>query len=98
MINSNHYHCGRFGNLFFTGMALHFIAKTNDLQCRYKEYNSFVQLGFTFYSGTKVYNETIPLSDENFFSLLEIPSCVVMQNVLHVLQLNSKWFIGLFTK
>ena len=73
MINSNNYHCGRFGNLFFTGVALHFIAKTNDLQCRYKEYDAFVQLGFTFYSGSKVYNETIPLTDDNFFSLLETP-------------------------
>ena len=54
-------------------MALHFIAKTNNLQCTYKDYDLFVQLGFTFYSGSNIYKETIPLTDDNFFSLLETP-------------------------
>lgn len=73
MINSNQYHYGRFGNLFFTGMALHFISKMNDLHSTYKDYQSFVQLGLTFYCGSTSYQETISLTDENFFTLVEKP-------------------------
>ena len=67
-INSNYAHEGRFGNLFFTGMALHFIAVKYNLKCTYKQAEIFKKLGVDFYiGGQNLHKKTIKLTDENFF-------------------------------
>ena len=67
-INSNSEHGGRFGNLFFTGMALHFIAIKNNLKCTYKQADIFQNLGIDFYiDGKYLHKHTIKLTDKNFF-------------------------------
>lgn len=65
--NNNFYHCGRFGNLFFTGMAMHFIAKKSNLKVAYKQHLLFQQLGIEWFIGMNSYTETIELLDHNFF-------------------------------
>ena len=70
-INSNCAHNGRFGNLFFTGMALHFISVKNNLKSKYKDINNFNKLGIDFFtSGIKVYSRYIKLTDNNFFQYI----------------------------
>jgi len=74
-INSNFAHNGRFGNLFFTGMALHFISKRNNLKSKYKDIENFQKLGIDFFlSGTNIYNpiltKPLNLTDNNFFEFV----------------------------
>jgi len=69
-INTTYKHFGRLGNLFFVGMALHFIAKKNNLKCHYKMYNKFKNLSIKLFSGENIYLETILLTDINFYNIL----------------------------
>lgn len=72
-MNNNFQHYGRFGNLFFTGMAMHFIAEKNDLAMAYKQHDQFQRLGVEFFVGTKTYPETVELLDTNFFAMVKEP-------------------------
>jgi len=71
-INTSFFHRGRLGNLFFVNMALHFIAKKNNLHVGYQENKKLKQLGIELFIGKKTYNneDTIALSDDNFFSII----------------------------
>ena len=69
-INNNYYHGGRFGNLFFTAMAMHFIAKKNNLTVKYKDHDKFIRLGIDFFVGINTYENTIELLDNNFFNII----------------------------
>jgi len=69
-INTTYKHHGRLGNLFFVGMALHFIAQKNNLRCEYKEYNKFKKLGIELFIGKYIYIENIILSDSNFYDII----------------------------
>lgn len=65
-MNHNFNHGGRFGNCFFTGMALHFIAIKNNLHVEYKMYHKFKSLGVNLFTGEKTYNDTVSMRDHNF--------------------------------
>lgn len=68
LINTTYGHLGRFGNLFFVGMALHFISLKNNIKSEYKEFEKFKRLGIDlFIHGKNKYDETIQLMDDNFF-------------------------------
>jgi FkbM family methyltransferase len=72
-INNNTYHAGRLGNQFFLGMAIHFIAKINNLKVVYQMGDKIIDLGIELFSGTKTYDNTIELLDINFFKYLTEP-------------------------
>ena len=69
-VSNNFFHTGRFGNSFFTGMALHFIAKKNDLQAHYRYYDDFKKLGVELYDGKIQHDEKIKPNDDNFFNYI----------------------------
>ena len=68
--NTSYFHRGRLGNLFFVNMALHFISKKNNLYVEYQFHEKFQKLGVKLFTGEKTYNETIKLSDNNFFEIV----------------------------
>jgi hypothetical protein len=68
--NSTSMHAGRFGNQFFISMALHFIAKKNNLLCNYTHFLNFEKLGINLFSGNHIYEENIALSDNNFYNMI----------------------------
>lgn len=70
-INSSFQHGGRFGNLFFINMALSFIAEKNNLDVKYKDEDKFIKLGIEFYLGKHTYPNTIPLTDNNFLTMIK---------------------------
>lgn len=71
-INTSFFHRGRLGNLFFVNMALHFIAKKNNLLVGYQEYDKLKKMGIELFIGEKTYNkmDTIELLDNNFFNII----------------------------
>jgi hypothetical protein len=69
-MNNNLHHGGRFGNCFFTGMALHFIAKKNNLKSKYKMQHKFENMGIDFFIGEETYDETVSLNDKNFMDFI----------------------------
>jgi len=52
-MNTNYSHGGRLGNCFFTGMAMHFIAKKNNLAVAYKMHHKLKNLGIDLFVGEK---------------------------------------------
>jgi hypothetical protein len=87
LINNSNIHNGRFGNLFFVNMALHFIALKNNLRCRYKYFTRFKQLGIHLFIGNKVYDTELVLQDDTFINLIKNNNekCNIIIN-------NSNWF------
>lgn len=69
-VNNTYQHGGRLGNLFFVGMALHFIAVKNKLKVAYKYHDSFKKLGIKLFVGQNTYKETIQLLDTNFYNFI----------------------------
>jgi hypothetical protein len=84
--NTSYFHRGRLGNLFFVNMALHFISKKNNLYVEYQFHEKFKKLGVKLFTGEKMYNETIKLSDNNFFEIVSGES--INKNVSIV---NDMW-------
>lgn len=74
-VNRMDSHLGRFGNLFLVAMAFHFYAKKNNLKVVYKDHERFKKLGVDFYTTDtdSSFQDTIKLTDENFFSLITGP-------------------------
>ena len=70
LINNSKLHNGRFGNLFFINMAIHFLSMKYDLKFNYKYYNKFKKLGIDLFIGTNTYEENFVLNDENFYELI----------------------------
>ena len=68
--NTSYFHKGRLGNLFFINMALHFISKKNNLCVEYQFQKKFQKLGVKLFTGEKTYDETIKLTDNNFFEII----------------------------
>jgi hypothetical protein len=69
-VNNSNIHNGRFGNLFFLNMFLHFFSKKYDLLCNYKYFDKFSQLGIELYVGTKTYDTNLLVTDTNFLLFL----------------------------
>lgn len=61
---------GRFGNIFFVNMALHFIANKNNLHTSYKYHQQMIDLGVELFDGKNTYSDIIEISDTNFFKIL----------------------------
>ena len=69
-MNTTLNHGGRFGNSFFIGMALSFVAKNNDLLVSYKNKERLKHLGIDLFVGNKTYETSINLNDKNFMELI----------------------------
>jgi hypothetical protein len=88
LINNTNIHNGRFGNLFFVNMALHFIALKINLKCRYKYFDKFSELGIHFYVGENEYNNSFILSDFNFLDIIKNPKIEKKNIIIN----NDNWF------
>jgi hypothetical protein len=99
-INNSNIHNGRFGNLFFINMFLHFYSKKNDLLCNYKYFDNFTKLGIELNIGTKVYDINLLLTEQNYVLILNNesdnfkPSNIIIHNDIW---LQNKDF-GLYLK
>jgi hypothetical protein len=71
LINNINTNKGRFGNLFFVNMYLHFLAIKYDLKCNYKYEEKFKKLGIFFHCGNKMYNKNLLVTENNYLTLLE---------------------------
>jgi hypothetical protein len=71
LINNTHMNKGRFGNLFFVNMFVHFLSFKYNLKCNYKYEDKFKELGIFFYKGTKTFQKNVLITKNNFLSILE---------------------------
>jgi hypothetical protein len=86
-INNTNNHRGRFGNIFFVNMCLHFFSIKYNLKCNYKHEKQFNKLGIYFNKGQLTYNRNLLLTDYNFENLLE--SDISPKNIIID---NNVWF------
>jgi hypothetical protein len=61
---------GRLGNQIIRNLALSLIAKKYNLKVNYSNNTLITELGIPLYSGTNQYLNTIHLTDENYFNIL----------------------------
>lgn len=87
-INNSNIHNGRFGNLFFVNMVLHFIALKFNLKCSYKYVNKFNDLGIYLYSGEKVYETSLSLNEDNYMDIIQTGS----EEKYNIIINNENWF------
>ena len=84
VINNTNNHNGRFGNLFFVNMYLHFLSLKFDLKCNYKLAKKFEKLGVVFYQGKQIYEQNVLITETNYLPLLtsttDEPSNVIINN------------------
>ena len=88
IINNTNIHNGRFGNLFFVNMALHFIALKINLKCRYKYFNKFAMLGVHFYVGDNEYKNELTLHDSTFLNIIKSTNIEKTNIIIN----NENWF------
>lgn len=87
LINNSKVHNGRFGNLFFINMALHFLSIKYNLKYNYKYYNKFKRLGIDLFVGTNTYQENFVLDDNNFYDLI----CKKDNTTRNLMITNDMW-------
>ena len=83
LINNTNINKGRFGNLFFANMYLHFLSIKYDLKCNYKFQEKFKKLGFLFNNGNKMYNKNLLITKNNYLHILDNnyePSNIIITN------------------
>jgi hypothetical protein len=88
LINNTFIHHGRFGNLFFINMALHFLSLKFNLNCHYKYYNKFKKLGIYLHKGSKTYDNNITLTDDNFIDIIKNNDTTKSNIIIN----NESWF------
>lgn len=88
IFNNTNVHNGRFGNLFFINMVLHFISIKYNLKCTYKYFNKFKQLGINLYIGKFEYPDTIVITDDNFLDIIKSNEYTKKNIVIN----NDNWF------
>lgn len=66
-------HYGRLCNQIIRNLAVSFIAEKNDLFVNYSSHPQIAQLGIPLYVGTRTYNQTILLTDDNYLEVLRAP-------------------------
>lgn len=71
IINNTNINKGRFGNLFFVNMYVHFLSFKYNVKCNYKFEEKFKEFGITFYKGSKIFQKNVLITNNNFLSLLE---------------------------
>jgi hypothetical protein len=86
-INNSNIHNGRFGNIFFINLFLHFMSKKYDLKCSYKYEELFNNLGISFYKGNKIYSKNLLVTDKNFLYILKNNL-----NPCNIIITNNVWF------
>jgi hypothetical protein len=62
---------GRLGNQIIRNLAVSLIAEKNDLKVNYYNKDLINKLGIDLISGSKTYNQTHILNDDNFFSIYD---------------------------
>jgi len=87
VINNTEIHNGRFGNLFFVNMVLHFISKKYNLKTTYKYYEKFLNLGIELFIGENTYEENSYLTELNYFDLINKKI-----NFTNIIVTNNVWF------
>jgi len=87
VINNTEIHNGRFGNLFFINMVLHFISKKYNLKTTYKYYNKFLNLGIELFIGEHTYEENTYITEINYFDLMNKNT-----NFTNIIITNKVWF------
>jgi hypothetical protein len=87
VVNNTEIHNGRFGNLFFVNMVLHFISKRYNLKTTYKYYDKFLNLGIDFFIGNNSYKENEYLTEINYFDLMNKKN-----NFTNIIVNNNVWF------
>ena len=60
---------GRLGNQIIRNLAVSLIAEKYDLHVDYYNEPLIRKLGIKLFSGSKIFSDTIPLTDDNYFSL-----------------------------
>jgi len=68
-INNSHLHQGRFGNIFFINLYLHFMSIKYDSRCKYKHEKAFNRLGIFFHKGATIYKKNCLITDDNFLTV-----------------------------
>ena len=83
-INNTNTNKGRFGNLFFVNMYLHFLSLQYNLKCNYKYENNFKKLGIYFNNtGQYTYNKNLLITETNYLTILKNkyePSNIIITN------------------
>ena len=87
VVNNTEVHNGRFGNLFFVNMVLHFISKNYNLKTNYKYYDKFSNLGIDLFIGTNIYEDNIYLTEINYFDFI-----YKKYNCTNIIITNNIWF------
>ena len=87
IVNNTEVHHGRFGNLFFVNMVLHFISKNYNLKTTYKYYDKFSNLGIDLFIGNNTYEENTYLTEINYFDLI-----TKKNNFTNIIVTNNSWF------
>lgn len=67
-------HNGRLGNQIIRNLAVSFIAEKNDLYVNYASHSLISELGIPLYVGKCAYDNTIRLTEDNYFSVYQNPS------------------------
>jgi hypothetical protein len=86
--NNSNIHNGRFGNLFFVNMVIHFIALKINLKCSYKYFNKFKELGVYLHIGENEYNTDLLINENNFLDIIKTTT-IEKQNIIIN---NENWF------
>jgi len=87
IVNNTEIHNGRFGNLFFVNMVLHFISKKYNLKTKYKYYDKFLKLGINLFTGSNTYEDNTYLTEINYFDLI-----YKKNNFTNIIVTNNTWF------
>ena len=86
-VNTTENHNGRFGNLFFVNMVMHFISEKYNLKVNYKYHNKFINLGINLHIGTNTYTENTYLTELNYFDLIN-----KNDKFTNIIINNNTWF------
>jgi len=63
---------GRLCNQLFRNLAVSLIAEKNDLYVNYFNYHLFKKLGINLFIGSKIHDNTIQLTDDNYFHIYNL--------------------------
>ena len=76
---------GRLCNQIIRNLAVSFIAQKNDLKVEYSSFDRIERIGIPLFVGSKVYDTTVELTDDNFMEIVRNP-------VLANFDPNRHWF------
>ena len=72
---------GRLGNQIIRNLCMSIVAEKHDLKVDYENYEKIVSLGIKLHIGSKIFNNTIELKDENFFDILNLDMGCLKSNL-----------------